>query len=178
MNFIDSMPVWDWPIDSHRKVLGQQTTNQEAQNQYFSSSNAVPMFQQCFSTEFIQHYCNLVNPNVTKLIREGHARTNNFPNPGLNDNPHVYWQALARERARSGAHVLRGLMKEKFGDVKRNILKCAEGERIPLFLVVVGTIIASNATRYLPYIEVSVYKIFSVGPVAVRAAHFVISAFH
>jgi hypothetical protein len=91
-----------------------------------------------FSSKFLDHYTFLVNPNVTKLLQDQHQS----------------WGTIAEHRAICGALVLQCLM----GKIKKimRIKDPLEDEEVfPLFLAAVGTFLAANDTRELPYIQVS-----------------------
>jgi len=75
------------------------------------------------------------------------------PSTGIPQNLH--WLLLAKERARCGTFVLQYLMDKIYAIARDGLLQHTEEERFPLFLVIVGTLIAAKATRDVPYIEVS-----------------------
>lgn len=90
-----------------------------------------------FTSEFLDDYTFLVNPNVTKLLQVQYES----------------WPTIAERRGSCGISVLQCLMT----GIKRimRMKDSVDGEAVfPLFLAAVGTFLAVNDTRGLPHLQV------------------------
>jgi len=101
------------------------------------------------SPDFAAQYSFLVNPHVTYMIQ---SRCDSGDLPEDPASSYLSWKYVAMQRADCGTTVLEFLMDNISG---RDVLKTEQSARFPLFLVVVGSIIAATATRELRYVEVS-----------------------
>jgi hypothetical protein len=154
-DIFQSTPDMNWTLSSPRNALGQRTAIEVSYGSVTSSSNFSVLLRHCFDPEFLACYSFLVNPNIPALLFSSYTPMSSFGSPNATNPGNVPWETLAERRAYCGTFVLQYLMEKRFKTVWHNVKHCPEQEKLPLFLIVTGTLIAAAATRNLPYIKVS-----------------------
>ncbi len=140
-------------MNSPRGLLGQSTVDAshiELETPGTPSTTLLDFFRDTHPN-FVAQYSFLVNPHTAAMIRAKRNADNLLKNP---PSWLLTWRFLAMQRAYCGTEVLEFLMANI---IPRDVINYNEEGRLPLFLIVVGTIIAITTTRNLRYIVVSAY---------------------